>query len=126
MDTARTPSVLGRRGGLSDERQLVYRHAGLQVDVMLQPGGPSAAFVWGQIHGATSGRPCAEASVALLDEASRPLAHAATDEFGEFSFAAPRLVEGALSVETPAGRFLCWLAPVDAESFRVAPETRRA
>lgn len=126
LDTARTPSALGRRGAAADDRQLVYRHAGLQVEVMLQPGGPAASFVWGRIHRATSGRACRDAEVVLLDEASRPLARAVTDEFGEFSVAAPRVVEGALSVETAAGAFLCFLTPADAEPSRVDPETRRA
>lgn len=126
LDTARTPSAFGCRGAAADDRQLVYRHAGLQVEVMFQPGGPAAAFVWGRIHGATSGRPCGGANVALLDEASRPLARAETDPFGEFSLAAPRVVEGALSVETAAAAFLCFLAPADAEPHRVVPETPRA
>lgn len=126
VDTARTPSALGCRGAPSDDRRLVYRHSGLQVELMFQPGGRAAAFVWGQIYGATSGRPCVGADIALLDETTHPLVRASTDEFGEFSFAAPRLVEGAISVETPSGRFLCRFAPADPEPSRVAPETGRA
>jgi hypothetical protein len=126
LDTARTPSALGCRGVASADRRLVFRHEGLQVELMLQPGGRAAAFVWGQIYGATSGRPCVGADVALLDETTRPVVRASTDDFGEFSFSAPRLAEGAISVETGAGRFLCWFAPADAAPSRAAPETRRA
>jgi len=115
FDTARAPAALGERAGVACDRQLVYRHAGLQLDVMLQPGGSVATFVWGQLSRAMSGRPCSLARIELLDEDSRPVADSETDAFGEFSFAAPRVVEGSLAVETAAGRFLCWLAPRERE-----------
>jgi len=115
FDTARAPSALGRRGGVGGDRQLVYRHAGLQLDVMLQAGGPAATFVWGQLSRAVSGRPCGLARIELLDEDSRRVAESQSDAFGEFSFAAPRVAEGSLAVETAAGRFLCWLAPRERE-----------
>jgi len=115
FDTARAPSALGSRGAGAGDRQLVYRHAGLQLEVMLQAGGSVATFVWGQLSRAVSGRPCGLARIELLDEDSRSVAESQTDAFGEFSFASPRVAEGSLAVETAAGRFLCWLAPRERE-----------
>jgi hypothetical protein len=114
IDTARVPHGLGARGASVAERQLVYRHAALQLDLMLLSGDPAATFVWGQLFRTGSGRPCEGVKVALLDEDERTVGQSTTDAFGEFSFAAPSVDEGALAVESPRGRFLCWLAPEQA------------
>jgi hypothetical protein len=115
VDTAHAPGALGQRAACAGDRQLVYRHAGLQLELMLQAGDAVATFVWGQLSRAASGRPCGAARIELLDEDSRRVAESETDAFGEFSLAAPRVVEGSLAVETAAGRFLCWLAPRERE-----------
>lgn len=125
VDTARGPARLGERAMTADGRQLVFRHAGLQLDVMLQCGGPSATFVWGQLCHSGSGRPCIGAHVTLVGDGvgdgTGGHAASATDAFGEFSFTAPRIVEGALGVTTGSARFLCWIVPVDAASSRPGP-----
>jgi hypothetical protein len=121
VDTARAPGALGQRTAGIADRQLVYRHAGLQLELMLQAGGAAATFVWGQLSRIVSGRPCGAASIELLDEYSRSVASSRTDDFGEFSFAAPRVVEGTLAVSVAAQRFLCWLAPRERELPGVDP-----
>jgi hypothetical protein len=126
VDTARAPAALGQRAACAGERQLVYRHGGLQLELMLQAGGAVATFVWGQLSRAISGRPCAAARVELLDEHRGRVAESETDAFGEFSFAAPRGVDGTLAVETAAGRFLFWLAPRARELPAPCPEAPSA
>jgi hypothetical protein len=111
VDTARTSVALGTRGAAVDERQLVFRHGGLQLDLLLCGGEAAATFVWGQLYRTGSARPCEDAVIALLDEESRTVSETRADAFGEFSFAAPRLVEGAIAVRSGAVRFLCWLSP---------------
>jgi hypothetical protein len=113
VDTARTPAALGLRAGPGSDRQLVWRHAGLQIEVMLQAGGAAATFVWGRLGRSVTGRPCRSAQIELLDDDRGRVAATETDAFGEFSFAAPRVVDGTLAVETAAGRFLCRLAARD-------------
>lgn len=115
VDTSRAPVGLGQRGAGVVARQLVYRHAGVQVELMLQPGGPAATFVWGRLSRAVTGLPCRDARVALLDGAERTVAESASDAFGEFSFASPRVFDGALAVEGGPGRFRCWLALRDGD-----------
>src|SRR6185436_2083352 len=109
--TARSRPRLAARSVSADGRQLVYRHGGLQIDLMLQAGGPAATFVWGQLCHTGTGRPCAGANVTYLDDHANRLTESATDAFGEFSFTAPKIVEGAIEVTAGASRFLCWLAP---------------
>jgi len=126
VDTARAPAALGQRAACAGDRQLVYRHGGLQLELMLQAGGAVATFVWGQLSRAVSGRPCCAARIELIDEHSGRVAESETDAFGEFSFAAPRVAEGTLAVETAAGRFLCWLAPRERELPAPCPGTPSA
>jgi hypothetical protein len=109
LDTARAPAVLGQRGLPLRERQLVYRHAGLQLELLLQRDG-AATFVWGQISRTASGRACEAAAVACVDDRARVVGRTSTDAFGEFSLAVPPLTEGALEVEVGRGRFVCWIA----------------
>jgi hypothetical protein len=121
VDTARAPSRAGCRGAECAERQLVYRHAGTQLLVLLQPSGAGATFVWGEITHSGTSRPCEGAQVQLLDEHSRELARSVSDAFGEFSFCASRLTEGSLAVEAGSSRFVCWLTPAE----EITPDAAR-
>ena len=106
MDSARSETLSGRRGGESPDRQLVYRHAGLQVDLLVQRAAPAAAFVWGQVSHAQSGDPCCGAGVSWSGGVSEE-DRVATDEFGEFSLAAPPSGLGVLAIDADTARFLC-------------------
>lgn len=106
VDSARSPPATGRRGSAVADRQLVYRHEGVQVDLLLQCASPAAAFVWGQVSRSGSGAPCDGVEVSWV-EGVGPAAAATTDSFGEFSLSAPVSGLGALAVDAAAGRFLC-------------------
>jgi hypothetical protein len=91
-----------------DGRQLVFRHAGLQVELMLQTSRPGPV-VWGKMLQAASGEPCADARATLLDRFERSSAESRTDAWGEFCLAAAGGMGGVLRMEYGDDSFECAL-----------------
>ncbi len=125
LDTARTPVVLGTRGAECDGRQLLFRHDGYQVDVMVQEAGRTGRFLWGQVVVTLSGRPCEGAAITFVDAQERVHSTTTTDGFGEFSLAVPAATEGGLNVDVAGRWFLCWLAPQEAPAERPVRRSAR-
>src|SRR5947207_1930966 len=108
MDNAEAHAKGGVRALDADGRQLVFRHSGLQVELMLQTSRPGPV-VWGKVFQADSGRPCAGARATLLDKNERGAPESRSDDWGEFCLAANGGLGGVLRVEYGDEAFVCWL-----------------
>jgi hypothetical protein len=86
----------------------VFRHGGLQVELMLQTSRPGPV-VWGKVFRAESGLPCPGARAALLDRAENGSSDTQTDDWGEFCLATAGGVGGVLRVEFAGETFVCFL-----------------
>jgi hypothetical protein len=119
IDTARAAAGMGLRSAATAPRQLVYRHAGYEVDLLLQGAGPGGAVLWGQVLSAT-GAACqgAEVEVTLFrgsvsGEPPSDAVRTVCDAFGEFRLTlAGTAADAALSVAVDGDAFVCWLPPV--------------
>ena len=108
LDNAEAGVPGGVRALDGDGRQLVFRHGGIQVELMLQTSRPGPV-VWGKMFRAESGQPCAGARATLLDRLQNGAAQTRTDDWGEFCLATRGDVGGILRVECGDDAFVCWL-----------------
>ena len=113
------PGGVGALDG--DGRQLVFRHSGLQVELMLQTSRP-APVVWGKVVRSADGAPCCGARAALLDR-SEGHDEVRADDWGEFCLATSGGLGGVLRVAVDGDAFVCWLG---AGGSRAAVATHEA
>jgi hypothetical protein len=108
-DNGETRVAGGVRALDGDGRQLVFRHGGVQVELMLQTGRPGPV-VWGKVLREDTGMPCPGARTTLLGGAGETSAATRTDAWGEFWLATAGDPHTGLRVEYGGDEFVCCIA----------------
>jgi hypothetical protein len=126
LDNADAGAPEGVRALDGDGRQLVFRHGGLQVELMLQTSRPGPVL-WGKLFEAGSGAPCAGACVTLLDRPEQGSGECSADAWGEFCLSVKGSLGGVLRVTFGDEAFVCWLGDGGSRAPAVPTEagTRR-
>lgn len=108
FDSAQQCAPEGVRALPADGRQMVFRHLGFQVELMLQASWPRP-MVWGKVFQVETGLPCSGARVKLLEPTGTGSRDTQSDTWGEFGLAAVGGRDSMLLLRLADAEFVCCL-----------------